>query len=180
MSLPARIRVNATFPFPSLVQGSGPISIAKSGGIWTVGYSVASFAIQAPPPGNLATDYVLVYDSVAKAFINVALSSLGASGGTSRTQRSVTATPIVVGATDQILNCNIAALAACALPTAASRSGVPLTFKDLGQAAAHNITLTANGAEKIDGSSTYVLFNNYQTVTLVPFNDGVNAGWSVE
>lgn len=38
MTLPANIRVNAAFPFPSLVQGSGPITITKVNGIWTVGF----------------------------------------------------------------------------------------------------------------------------------------------
>jgi hypothetical protein len=36
-NLPANIRVNAAFPFPSLVQGSGPITVAKNNGIWTIG-----------------------------------------------------------------------------------------------------------------------------------------------
>lgn len=39
MTLPANIRVNAAFPFPSLVQGSGPITIYKVNGVWTVGFN---------------------------------------------------------------------------------------------------------------------------------------------
>ena len=40
--LPARIRVNATFPFPALVQGSGPVTVSKANGIWTIGFTGSS------------------------------------------------------------------------------------------------------------------------------------------
>lgn len=41
MALPARLRVNAAFPFPALVQGSGPVTVSKSNGIWTIGFTAA-------------------------------------------------------------------------------------------------------------------------------------------
>lgn len=180
--LPANIRVNAAFPFPSLVQGSGGITLAKNNGIWTVGWAPQSFAITIPTAAT--TSYAVVYDSVTGQTILVQLSYLATLIGPliigARTQRAVTASPIVIGGTDQIINCNIATAASCALPASATRAGSPLTFKDMGQAAAHNITFTANGAEKIDGQSTFVMTNNFQAVTFVPFNDGVNSGWSVE
>lgn len=184
MTIVPNVRVNAQLPFPSLVYGTGPITIGKANGIWTVGFSIAAFGSQNPPSGNFPTDYFLAYDANANAFFKMSItnlvSALNASLGIARTQRAVTATPIVIVGTDQILNCNIASAAACALPAAAGRNGVPLTFKDLGQATAHNITLTANGADTIDGAATYVIRNNFGWVTLVPFNDGTNAGWSVQ
>jgi hypothetical protein len=176
--LPPSIRVNLQAPFPALVQGSGPVVIGKQAGIWTVQLSFAGLGVQTPPPANYATDYILVYDSVAQTFFKAPLT--GSLFGRARTQRSVTATPIVVASTDEILNCNITAAAACALPAAATRNGLALTFKDLGQAAAHNITLTPNGVETIDGAANAVLKNNYQSMTLVPFNDGVNSGWMIQ
>jgi hypothetical protein len=57
---------------------------------------------------------------------------------------------------------------------------VPLTFKDLGQASAHNITISPSGGDTIDGLASIKLTNNFQTLTLVPLNDGTNAGWAVE
>lgn len=73
-NLPANIRVNAAFPFPALVTGSGPISIGKANGIWTVGYNPNVFPVSNPPAGSLPTDYVLVWDSVQGVFVQVPLS----------------------------------------------------------------------------------------------------------
>lgn len=185
MTLPANIRVNTAVPFPALVQSNGPITISKNNGIWTIGFTITTFGAQVPLVGNYPTDFLMGYDTVNKTFFSVSITSLIASlaitTGSARLQRSVTATPIVVQTTDQIINCNISSgPAACTLPSAASRVGVPLTFKDLGQAAAHNITLTGAGGDTIDGLATYVLSNNRQWVTLVPFNDGTNTGWMVQ
>jgi hypothetical protein len=82
MSQPANLRVNASFPFPALVQGKGPIFVDKNNGIWGVGYDVTRFPVTNPPPGSLGTDYMLVWDSVNQVFINVPLSAIatGASG----------------------------------------------------------------------------------------------------
>lgn len=100
-----------------------------------------------------------------------------------RAQRSVTASPVVIGGADQILNCNINAAAACPLPTAASRIGVPLTFVDVGlKFGIHNLTITPNGAERIVNwvnPASMVLNQTGQSLTLNPFNDGTNTGWFV-
>lgn len=174
------IRVNTNVPFPALVRGSGPITIAKQNGVWIVGFNIASFGSVNPPIGNFPTDFVLAWDSVAQQFIKISLSNLLASFTGTKIQRSVTATPIVIVATDNQLNCNITSAAACALPAAATRNGAPLTFKDVGgQFAAHNLTITPNGAETIDGAANLVLSANRQEATLTPFNDGVNTGWMV-
>lgn len=179
MGLPATVRVNTTVNFPSLVFGTGPIVVTKLNGIWTVSLDVTRLAVQTPAPANYATDYFLMYDSVAKAFFNVPIT--GGPFGRARLQRSVTATPIVITATDEILNCNINVAAACSLPSAASRLGLPLTFKDLGQATAHNITLSVFAGDTVDGSAANRVINsNFEAMTLVPFNDGVNTGWTIQ
>lgn len=179
MTLPANVRVNAQVPFPAMVQGSGPVTIAKQNGIWTVGFSISNLGIQNPPPlNNFPTDYLLVWDSVAKQFIQVPLSALSS---LARAQRSVTASPIVIAATDMMLNVNInSGSPTCTLPGAATRAGVPLTFKDVGgNFAAHNLTITPAGGETIDGAASLILSANRQAVTLNPFNDGVNSGWFI-
>ena len=185
MTLPANIRVNTAVPFPALVQSNGPITISKNNGIWTIGFTITTFGAQVPLVGNYPTDFLMGYDTINKTFFSVSItnliSSINQSLGAARTQRTTTTTPIVVQSTDQIISTNVSSgPAACTLPSAASRVGVPLTFKDLGQASAHNITLTAAGGDTIDGAATYVIRDNFGYVTLVPFNDGTNTGWMVQ
>jgi hypothetical protein len=147
----SNVRTAVQVPFPAYVRGSGPVTVAKQNGVWTVGFSVAIFS-----------------------------QIFGILPGASRPQRSVTASPIVISAVDQILNVNIAGAAACTLPAASTRAGVPLTFKDVGgQFAAHNLVITAAGADTIDGQPSITLNANRQGVTLVPANDGVNSGWAI-
>lgn len=76
MALPPNIRIQAPVPFPATVTGTGPITINKQNGIWTVGYSVTGVGTQNPPAASQATDFVLVWDSVAQTFVNVPLSLL--------------------------------------------------------------------------------------------------------
>jgi hypothetical protein len=180
MALPANIRVNVAVPFPAMVQGSSFITLGKTNGVWTVGAS--GRLINTANPGVIATDYVLVWDDVAQAWIKISLSNLITVAGTARTQRSVTASPIVVGGGDQILNVNISAGApTCTLPQASTRAGLPLTFKDVGaQFGAHNLTITPFAGDTIDGAASLVLNVNRQGMTLVPFNDTVNTGWAIE
>lgn len=178
MTLPPNIRVNVGAPFPARVQGSGPIVITKASGVWTVSCNFMVLAVQNPPTINYPNDFILVYDSVAQSFFRAPLSIIT---GVTRAQRSVTATPIIIVGSDQIINCNINVAAACSLPPAAARGGTPLTFKDVGaQFTANNLTITPNGSDTIDGAASLVLRNNRQGVTLVPFNDGVNTGWAIE
>jgi hypothetical protein len=175
MTLPANIRVNALVPFPALVKGSGPVTVGKNNGVWTIGLDIIDLGLQNPAPGNYASDFVIVWDNVAKNFFRTNISALGAT----RTQRSVTVSPIVIAATDMILNVNInTGSPTCVLPAAASRAGVPLTFKDVGgQFASHSLTITP--VETIDGAASITLSVNRQAVTLNPFNDGVNSGWFI-
>jgi hypothetical protein len=184
MTLPANIRVNALANFPALVYSTGPIVLSKANGIWTIGYNIAQFITQVPAPPGWANSYVLVWDSTLNTFTKASLGSFAAqiSGGSTgaRAQRVTTASPIVVGASDQIINCNIPTAATCTLPSSASRAGFPVTFKDLGQAAAHNIVISAAGSEKIDGLASVTMGMNYQAITLVPFNDGTNTGWATQ
>lgn len=180
MALPANIRVNLAVPFPAYVAGSTFITLGKTNGIWTVGAN--GDLVASANPGVVATDFVLVWDSVAKAWLKISLSNLITVAAQARAQRSVTATPITVGPTDQILNVNISAGGpTCTLPQASTRAGSAVTFKDVGaQFAAHNLTITPFAGDTIDGAASLVLNANRQGVTLVPFNDGVNTGWAIE
>jgi hypothetical protein len=180
MAVPANIRVNTQVPFPAMVTGSGPITLTKQNGVWIIGAS--GRLINKANPGIVATDYVLVWDDVALQFIKISLSNLITAAAQAKTQRSVTASPIVVGPTDQILNVNISSgTPTCTLPQASTRSGLALTFKDVGaQFVAHSLVITPFAGDTIDGQANLVLNQNRQSVTLVPFNDGVGVGWAIE
>ena len=97
-------------------------------------------------------------------------------------QRRVTASPIVVAATDVILNCNIGSGSpTCTLPSAATRGGISVVFKDVGgQFSAHPLVITSFGGESMDGLSSITLNVNYQSLRLRPYNDGASNGWSIE
>lgn len=185
MTLPPNIRVNVGAPFPARVQGSGPVVVRKANGIWTLSFSFTGIATQVPAPQNYPTDLILFYDSIAQSFFTTSLQSLTAAitpPAGARTQRSVTASPIAVGANDSILNINInTGSPSCSLPIALSRAGAPLTFVDIGlHAAAHNITLTPHAGDTIVNApnpAAYVMGVNGGEVTLTPFNDGTNSGW---
>lgn len=166
-----KIRVNTLVPFPSLVQGSGPVTIGKVKGIWTVGFSVTGLTNSLPSNANFPTDYVMVWDNIAKAFFSISLSQLVAP-----TQASATASPYVVQATDDVVLCNLAGALAITLPAANTRGGMPLTIKDVsGAAAAHNITANRAGADLIDGAATAVISTNYGALRLLP----IATGWSI-
>jgi len=98
------------------------------------------------------------------------------------TQRRVTASPIVIGTGDVLINCAISSGSpTCNLPSASSRAGVPLIFKDAGgQFSAHPLTITPTSGDTIDGLTTLTLGTNYQYLRLRPYNDGTTTGWSVE
>jgi hypothetical protein len=76
MTLPANIRINTSLPFPSLVKGSGPVTVAKVNGVWTVGLNFGVLGIQTPPAGNFPTDYLVVFDSIGNTFFQMPLSAL--------------------------------------------------------------------------------------------------------
>jgi len=97
-------------------------------------------------------------------------------------QRRVTASPIVIGSGDVVINCAInSGSPTCNLPSASSRAGLMLVFKDCGgYFTAHPLTLTPTSGDTIDGLTSIVLATNYQYIKLRPYNDGTTQGYSVE
>jgi hypothetical protein len=182
MTLPPNVRVNTQVPFPAQVTGSGPIVVSKASGIWTVFINMAALNIQNPPVGNYPTDYLIVWDSLAQSFFQMALGNLpGASAG-ARPQRFVNTVPVTISVGDSILNCSFNfAGATIQLPSYLTRSGAPLTIKDIGGfAGAFPITITPANAEFIDGNTMAVINQPHAVITLVPSNDGMSTGWSTE
>jgi hypothetical protein len=177
MTLPASIRVNAQFPFPSLLIPSGPVTVTKQNGIWTVGFSISNLG-DVPGGTPAASLEVLVYNTQTQSFQQATLSSLS---GLFLSTRTVTATgAVAVLTTDRVLlwQPGVAAPVSFQLPSSVSWFGRgPLSFKDLaGNAAANNMTLLPNGGDTIDGAASLVMNDNYEAVTL---NALPNGGWWV-
>lgn len=179
MASPTNIRVNVGVPFPPLVVAAQGLAVTKLNGVWTVALNIVGLGISVPLAAQLATDYVLVYDSIAKTNVRVSLSTFGFGGAL--LQRATNASPIVVAANDSIINFNInAGNPTCVLPSYATRSGLPLRFHDAGgHAAAHPLTFTPAAGETFDGQAQAVMNTNYGTITFTPYNDGVNTGYAV-
>ncbi len=78
MSTPANIRVNIGAPFPALVKGGGPVTIAKANGIWTVGFQIANLAGM-PLGTDPTTVELLLWNTVSKSFQQTTLA--GGAGG---------------------------------------------------------------------------------------------------
>lgn len=82
-------------------------------------------------------------------------------------RRTPTAISVAVGASDYYIGCTAGGIT-ISLPAVAGQTGRVLTIKDeSGAAAGANITVQASGAETIDGSNTYLLTSNYQSLTIV-------------
>lgn len=179
MTLPANVRFNTQVPFPAMVTAIGPVTLTKVNGVWTVGFSIANLGTEVPGLGSFPNDYLLVWDSVQLNFFKTPITTLQQMlVGAGRTQRSITGSgqlPIV--ANDSILNLNAASDLTPTVPLASGRTGAPLTFKNL--PGSHLQTLTPTSPDTFDGQSTYPLGAG-ASVTLVPYNDGVNAGYAIE
>jgi hypothetical protein len=95
-----------------------------------------------------------------------------------RPQRSIT-TPanLPIQPQDGILNVNVSGAFVIAVPVGATRAGAPLVFKNL--PGSHQITLDASGSDTFDGITSLPLAGG-ASVTLVPYNDGVNTGYAIE
>jgi hypothetical protein len=174
MTVPENVRINLSAPFPTQVQGSGPVTISKQLGVWTVGFSttkLGALSLNLDP----TTITFLVYSSGTGTFYNITLAAL--SGQFFATRVVTAAGNIPVTPSDRVLLVaqTVPQAAYVILPAAASRNGTPLTIKDLaGVAAGFPLTLLPNGAETIDGQLSVPLNSNYQALTLYPIATG---GW---
>jgi hypothetical protein len=174
MTLPANIRVNTQVPFPALVTGSGPITVAKKGAIWIVGFAAQLLGLQNPPV-NLANDQAVVWDPIAKQLILTPLTGLIIT--TAKLQRSIAnAGNLPIIAADAILNFSAVTDLVPVVPLAATRNGAPLTFKSV--AGSHLQTITRTAPDTFDGYNSLPLAAG-TSLTLMPYNDGVNSGWGV-
>jgi hypothetical protein len=72
---PESIRINAQFPFPTLVTSSGPVTITKQNGIWSVGLNTTNLAAVSAgaPPANLQ---LMAYNTSTQTYQQVSAAAL--------------------------------------------------------------------------------------------------------
>lgn len=181
MTLPANIRVNFGAPFPATVKGGGLVAIQKSGGIWTVSLNFNALLPGLNAIADPAHSYILTYNSLtgalnlvlATAFVNVPVPG-------PRLPASAANVPILnadievgIDATTGAVTCPLPSAVAWAL---ANPNGLELTLFDFkGQAVAHNITPTLNGADTWVQGVGPVISAAYGLIKLRP----VGASWFV-
>lgn len=183
MTLPPNIRVNTLVPFPALVQGTAPVTVSKSNGVWTIALNMPGLSTENITSGTAPNQYVLVYDATLQAYFQVPASTFSTVLATTRNQTVLTSSPYTVQAADQDLFVKLAApgTMAITMPAASGRAGNTVRVKDLGGgAAANNITMTAAGSDIFDdGATTYKLNTNFEEREFVPVLASSQWYWSV-
>lgn len=147
---PPAVRVNAGAPFPVLVEGSGPITVTKANGIWTIGYDVSGYPLL-NPAFDPTSKYVLVFDPVTGLFYNLTIANLFASVLTGSVLHVTAAGTVTVGPGHTAVLIEKAAPSATPiiLPSILVRSGLPLHVADINGNGSGDVTPL--GAEKIMG-----------------------------
>lgn len=108
------------------------------------------------------------------AFLGAGITPAGA-----RPQRSITSiTSLPLRVSDAILNCNLAAPLTVTVLASQPRNGLAFTFKVL-PASGNSLTLIPTGTDTFDGQTSLVVPPG-ASVTLMPYNDGVNLGYGIE
>ena len=142
-----------------------------------------------PPSGQGtagSTDLVTVLQNIVRQLSGL-VSAIGGGGGGGGTvvaakQRLIASSanlPIV--ASDNILNFNLSTNLAVTVPLYTTRSGNPLTFKDVsGTFGTYTLTLNATGSDTFNGVPSIALSTPRQALTLIPANDGITTGWSIQ
>lgn len=156
--------------FPSNVQGSTVVTVAKANGIWTIGFDLS--VLDTPTITDPSIHEVLIRNTIDDSYGRVALTGLLAG--------AYFATVVTglhnVSTTETFLRCQLAAAAAINLPASAGRGGLDLDIKDSsGNFATYNATITPFGAETIDGMASLVGNQNYMFIKLRP----KTSGWEV-
>ncbi len=181
MTLPANVRVNAQVPFPSLVQGSGPVTVSKVRGIWTLGLQFINLITGTPSAAR--AQYLLLYDVISGQFWKVPVSSFANAAGTARLPVAAASVPILTIDIEVGINTGTAPTT-CPLPSvaswaAANPNGLELTIFDAtGQALTNNVTPSLSAGDTFLQDATPVITQPWGLIKLRPII-GVSNSWYV-
>lgn len=178
MTVPANIRVNIGAPFPATVKGSGPISVAKKNGIWTVALNYLAFgqAQNVPDPSNT---YVLVFDPLTNVYTLIPMAAVA---GT-KVVKILTgvgnfASPYAALPGDDVLIVKQGAANAFTVTVDWSKRAKPLTVvggDTIANFANISVTPTAGQTQMATVNHSYVIKSSGGSITLTPLPDGSGA-----
>lgn len=142
---------------------------------WEAAIPFNSEGLYTPAAGaESATPGALIQSSVWNAIFTDISSALTLLGQQLYGTTTVAVSPYVPITGDAFLLVNKASAVTINLPTAASRSGYPLSVKDISGVAQTNvITINPNGADTIEGLTSLTIAVAYGGYTLYP----VTGGW---
>jgi hypothetical protein len=174
MTLPPSIRVNAQFPFPSLVQGSGPIGINKQNGIWTITLSFSGLTPSNSIPSP-STTYSLVWDSSTNIYYLVPISAVNSN----KVVKILTAAgPYTALVTDEVLIVKQTVGAPFTVNVNWAARTKPLRIVDgRGDSSTNNISIvpSAGQTQLAIVNYVYVINGNGGSITLTPLPDNSGA-----
>jgi hypothetical protein len=159
--------------FPSQAQGSNGLKITQSNGIFTVQPDYMS-VVQAGALVNQSQVLVLVYrgDLSPAQYQTYNLTQLSQSLQAALVSpNKLQASPWVINATDTfvVVENSSAAPISIQMPASSAKVGAVEIKDGLGNFAAYNVTILPSAGEKIDGASSFVMRNNFQSLKFVPF-----------
>ena len=174
-----RSRAKSKHCFVTHLGGTGQNNTFDTDPGWTLNTGEAWSATEPAAPGGSVK---ITGTYVSKIFSNLTVNDVVKVGGTLDAKaitvnvRDVNSTSDIQ-ATDYVLRCIQNQAITLTLPSKSTSAGRVLVFKDLfGNANTNNITIDGDGSDTIDGSATYVINHNKESVTLTC--DGIN-GWMI-
>ena len=168
-----RSRAKAKYCFVTHLGGTGQNDTFDTDPGWTINTGEGWSVTEPAAPGGSAK---ITGTWVSKVFSKVTIPGTLETKAMTVNVRDVNSTS-AVEETDYVLRCIQNQAITLTLPAKSSSSGRVLVFKDvLGNASSNNITIDGDSSDTIDGSATYVINTNKQSVTMVC--DGIN-GWMI-
>lgn len=178
MTVP-QARVNIQAPFPAFVRPTGPITLTKQNGVWSIGFNAQGVPSIVIPPSGLPNEWIVAFSNSAGQTFSVSLADLSNQIATeiragAVAQKLITASYIPVQG-DVILNLNInQANQTITLPDAAAWAGQPLEFMDVGpHCTEFPVQINPAAGQTINGQPNFTMDTDYQYLKLVPANDKV-------
>lgn len=174
---PASFDTSATFVETLTGNSGGPVGPDASGNINVLGNNSSGINVVGMPGTNTLSIVGIAASTSQRGTASFNASdfsvvagfvSLLVPAGFAANYTNVTTTPYVVTATDFYLSVNTSIGITIQLPDAPTANRLFVIKDRIGNAGTNNITVTTvSGVDLIDGSTSYVMASNYQSIQLL-------------